>query len=197
MIHSVWGLNEPTRGHTRNGGEMKKGSGHSLSDVARPGTIITFALVQGIVIIAAIFAYMVFSGEPAPPNDAPEPIPSYVMPAIGLLASAGACAGAIVLPGLFRRNSEAEFKSSGEQVVLPIRADQPLSDAQAKLAAGNQAAALVGQALLEGAAVINLVLFLLDEHWIHFGFAAISVIGILLLAPTAGKVKQAIEDAAS
>lgn len=59
-----------------------------------------------------------------------------------------------------------------------------------QLLLANQSANLVGQALLEGAAVINLVFSFINGSLLHLPVAAVGLIGVLTMVPTIGKLRR-------
>jgi hypothetical protein len=58
---------------------------------------------------------------------------------------------------------------------------------------GEQAATLVAQAVLEGAAVLNAVLMLVDDQLWHLAPIAILLAGLAMLTPTTTKVLGRLE----
>lgn len=160
-----------------------------LNQHVRVGMIITFALVQGVIIIAAIF-WLMSDGDAeqaAADRRVAEGSIDQVMFIVGLVATSVSAILAFVMVKTMRAAAITKFRASGETIELPIRADTKLQGSAAALLSASYAWTLVGQALLEGAAVMNLVLMYLDGNMLHLGLAAIGLIGIVMLTPTMGK----------
>ncbi len=164
----------------------------------KTGLIITFALVQGIVFVALVMLYLVLGGneEQAAQADGGG-TNDLIMLGIGLFVTLIACAAAVLVPMALRRQAIEKFQSSGEQVELPLYVDASLTPAAQQLVGASLSWTIVGQAVLEGAAMLNLVLMVVDSNLLHVALSAICVIGIVLQTPTVGKKKQLIENAAS
>ncbi len=170
------------------------GSGGSLVAHVRTGQIITFALVQGVVLIGAVMAYLALDApaNPVPPGATPAG-EDFILPAIGIAVAVSCWIAALIVSSVMRRKAADQLSESGEKVDLPYRADALLTASIREFLAASQTATIVGQAACEGAAVANLILMLVDGNWIHLPFAVICVIGIAVQVPTTGKLQNAIE----
>jgi hypothetical protein len=74
-------------------------------------------------------------------------------------------------------------------------ARQPAPEPLRPFLTTQQTSTLIGQAILEGSAVINLVFALLDGSWLHFVFALFAVVALVSMFPTVGKLRNRIENA--
>lgn len=164
--------------------------GGSLTEFVRPGQIITFALVQGVLVIAAVMYFFVMD-DPVVPNAAPNAMPAgngdLVLPGIGIVAAIGACAFSFVITKMLRRTIISKYQSTETNPQKVTSQDVSLTPAMRGLMQGSQTCTLVGQAILEGAAVINAILMIVDNNLIHLGLIAVLVVGIVIQVPTVGK----------
>lgn len=145
----------------------------------RQGQIITFAMVQGVVVIAVLFAFM--ARDTKPDDD-------MLMPVIGIAVAIVALGIATVIPMLIIRGAIENYRGSADEPNSPS-IDTELGPAVSTLVARRQTATLVSQAALDGAATANLVLMLLDGHLLLHGvITGVLIVGIVLQVPTTGKV---------
>lgn len=133
------------------------------------GRIVYFALLQGVVLIWAI-AYFLTSGGAAPFGDGfPISTPSLII--LYLLSAVGGLAAALH----FRRKSRAIHESARS-----TGAAAPSGEAVAQI----QTNMIISWAILEGAAIVGAVLFLIAGPMeILYTAAVIYVIGLVLTAP--------------
>jgi hypothetical protein len=69
-----------------------------------------------------------------------------------------------------------------------------LPPAVARFVSAEQTATLVGQAILEGGAMINLVLMMLDHRIaLHLIIVVAAIIGIAFMTPTVDRLRRSIE----
>lgn len=161
----------------------------SLSQLARTGMIITFALAQGTVAVGAIL-WFIGGGDGDGETDT-------IYLAVGFAATLGSCLVAGFVPPLIRSAAVSRFRSEGNSVERPIDTEAQLSDPCARLVGGGLTASLIGQAAMEGAAIINLILmFIGGGNLIHVGLAVVGLIGIAMLTPTLGRLTTLVEQAA-
>ncbi len=177
--------------------DTQRGGSDSLIGSARTGQIITFAMAQGLLVMTAILTYMNLQGgtNTQPVGMWPGPGGDILLPAVGVLMAVGAWVAATIVPARMRRNAASRLKAKGETVDLPVHADVTITPAVGEFLGASQSATIVGQALLEGAATVNLILMLLDGRLFYLALVAICLIGIVLLTPTAGKLQVHIENA--
>lgn len=171
----------------------------TLASVARTGQILTFVLIQSTVLVACIFLFMTLREQQA---EVPRPIPGedaagdedIVLPIAGTVLTLGAAIASLVVPVMQRKAAAARYLALGERVRLPIDPDAILTPGLTQYVAVWQSSALVGQAMLEGAAIMNLVLMHIDGHRLHLAFAGACIIGITLHTPFVGRMHHAIEN---
>ena len=166
----------------------------ALAAHARTGQIITFALVQGVIVIGAVMAFLSWQG---PANQAPAGAPAVgddlILLAVGIIMAVGSWIAAIIVPGVIRRNAADQLSESADKAVGRMSIDALPPYSLQKFLGASQSATLVGQAVLEGAAVANLILMFVDGNWIHLLLAVVCVIGIAFQVPTTEKLRTAIE----
>ena len=177
----------------------QNGPSGSLTGFVRLGQIITFALVQGVLFTTAIMYFMMDDPAVANPvtNSPPAGNGDLVLPGIGIVAAIGACMIAFVLTKMLRRTIIAKYRATETTPQQVTSQDVSLTPAMRQLMQGSSTGTLVGQAILEGAAVMNAILMLVDNNLIHLVPIAILVIGIVIQFPTVGKKWQLAVDATS
>ncbi len=149
----------------------------SLEAFVRTLQIIIGALCSGIV----LFLAMVFSLARN------EPVPGGMLSMVGVGIAVAAVASAFVLPGIVvaqhrRRIVEKEKADGGDRSL-----ERRLLDAyQVKL--------IMAGALLEGAALLNVVVFLLEGQWYNVAIGLLLATGIALLFPTRSRLDHWIEE---
>jgi hypothetical protein len=162
----------------------------SLTSFARTGLIITFAMIQGLVFMGAILLYLSMNGIAA--NDSLN-----WLPALGVAAAVASWFAAGGITTVMRRQAVFQLRPAHSVIRIPERDDAPLSTAAKQFVSRQQTASLVGQALLEGGAMINLILMLIDHSLLlHLVMAVVAIVGIGMLAPTADKLRRSLENAA-
>ena len=192
-------MNDPVQNpYTSPDSPDTSGSGGSLTGFVRIGQIITFAFVQSILFITAIMYFMMddpASTNPAAPSATPAGNGDMVLPGIGIVAAIGACVIAFVLTKMLRRTIIAKYRATEMNPQKVTSQDISLTPAMLQLMQGSQTGTLIGQAILEGAAVMNAILMLVDNNPIHLAPIAILVVGIVLQFPTVGKKWQLAREA--
>ena len=183
---------------TATGGGPPAGAlGSSLTAHARTGQIITFALAMGLLMMSAVLSYVTLGADNTPPvGMLPGAGGDVIIPVIGVLLTIGGCLAAAIIPPMMRRSAAAKIRGYGVPLDQPTGADGAITPQVRELLDKSQAATLVGQAQLEGSATICLVLMLLDGRLLYLGFVLVCLIGIVLLAPTTGKLQETVENAA-
>lgn len=178
---------------------MESALGGSLSEFIRPGMIITFALAQGVLIITAILYFFVMDGpasaNPVGPNAPPAGNGDLVLPGIGIAAAVGACVIAFVLRKMLRQTSINKYRATETNPQPLTSQDASLTSAMRQLMQDSQTGTLIGQAILEGAAVMNAILMMIDNHPIHLAPIAILLAGIVIQLPTVSKKRQLAKEA--
>lgn len=177
----------------------RSGKQATLASVARTGQILTFVLIQSTVLAACIFLFMALREQQA---EVPRPIPGaenageqdVVLPIAGTVLTLGAAIASLIVPMMQRKAAAVRYRDLGERVRLPINPDAILTPGLTQYVAVWQSSALVGQAMLEGAAIMNLALMHIDGYRLHLAFAGACIIGITLHTPFVGRMHQAIEN---
>lgn len=172
----------------------------NLKGLVRTSQIIAFALIQAVVFITAIMAYLtLLSSDGGPANAAPANPPaddSLVMVVIGVVACFVGCIASFVANRLLKGMAIRQFSSSGEEVELPVDETVTMTAEISRLLTTSQTRMIIGMALVEGAAVINAVMMMLDENMIHLVMVAICLVAMAVQFPTLQKKLDLIELAA-
>ncbi|NNE01449.1 MAG: hypothetical protein HKN47_29400 [Pirellulaceae bacterium] len=186
-------------GGVLNGGAADGGELESyLVPFVRTGSIITLALAQGVVMIVAVLWFVGMSNRPVPDAaDAAVPAdvdPAAVDPAVlggdGVLLAVGvgaavlACIVAFILPRMIRRAAIDQYQQATPAEQPNAKGAAVVTAPLRQLLGASQTATLVGQAVLEGAAVLNAIMMFLNHNWIHLVPIAILLLGILIQMPT-------------
>lgn len=181
-------------------------AGALLRGVAFTGQIITLALAKGVVIIGLIFGVLLM-------DDARKVDQVELLLPIGGAIFAVMLVAAFFVSKLLRSHGTGRLRQHPEVVAMreatpsnttmrTMRdqwvnwdAKTPLPMPLRPFLANEQKATLVGQAMLESSAIINLVFALLDGSFAHFAFAFFAVVGLVSMIPTIGKLRSRIETA--
>ena len=190
-------LKNPTRGG-RGSGNQASAFRDSIASRIRVGQIITLGMIMGLLVMGVIMACFTLGSEP--PNPAADQVAAsgggYLIPAVGFFLGVTSWIIAAVLPTIIRRNGVGQYQRSGDKIELPIEGGTPIGN-MTLLVGTFITSTLVGQAILEGGAIANLVLMMVDQQpLIHVPLAMVSVVGLLLLLPTVDKMLDFIESAA-
>ncbi|QDT09934.1 hypothetical protein [Planctomycetes bacterium K23_9] len=177
----------------------------AIKDRVRIGMIITFALVQGVVFATGIMLFLMLNGDDGvaagaqPAAAQPAGAGDLVLPGLGIAIGVGACVAALVVGGMMKRISinhfRAQLSAAGIKQVdhtatqFPPQVDQLINASRART--------IVGQAILEGAAMLNVILMFLDDNLIHLVPIGVLIAGIVMLLPTVGKKLALVEQASS
>ncbi|WP_442507049.1 hypothetical protein SH528x_005935 [Novipirellula sp. SH528] len=172
----------------------------NLKGLVRTGQVIAFALIQGVLFITAILAYLTFlSGDGGPANAGPASPPAednLVLVIIGVVACFVGCFASFVVNRLMKGMAIRQFVSTGEEVALPIDETATMTAEISSLLTTSQTRMIIGMALVEGAAVINAVIMMLDENVIHLVMIALCLAAMAVQFPTLRKKLDLIESAA-
>ena len=192
-------MNDPTSQPLNSSQSQGTGKRSSISNIARTGQVLTFVMIQLVVLVACVLLYMTLDVSDQPRVEAtPRGSGTYwFLPWIGAILMFGAVIGAFLLPRKLRRVALSKYRQIGERVRMPVHFEAILTPALTDFAGACQASALVGQSLLQFAAIVNLMLMYLDGHLLHLLLAAACVVGIVLQIPLSSRLSKAIEFAAS
>ncbi len=173
---------------------------YTVATAVRVGQIITFALAQGVLLVAAVMTYLALSndaGQQAQGEPQPEPViadggllgsPDLLMLLIGLSIAAICCFAAVLIPSLIRQRAIDRFHASNESLPMPLQAHDDLPPAARDLVQSRMTATLTSQALLEGAGMINAIFLLISPHLLYLVPIVIAVFGIVVQVPTVAKL---------
>ena len=196
-------MNDPFQNPYLKTGESTDGDGQGVivggtfTGFVKVGQLTSLALAAGLIFMTLVITYMTISSADGqqPVGVLPGEGDDFILPGIGVVIAFGSCMTAAIVPATMRRAAAAKFRSKGETVDLHTNDDPPITAALQELIGASHAATIVGQAMLEGAATVNLILMLLDGHLFHLGVVAVCFIGILIQTPTRGKLLATIESA--
>ncbi|MCC9602818.1 hypothetical protein LOC67_19885 [Stieleria sp. JC731] len=191
-------IDSPNNPYVSPGGSSGPGNTrapNSISQTAKTGLVITFALINGVVVVAGILSYLSL-------GDFPEDLPlirfgqdEWLFLAIGGLATLLTIPVAIVLPKIMKGQAAERLRSTDLDFPQPIDTNATLPPEGRHFLGAFQSSTLIGQALFEGPAMLNAVFVFIDHNFAHLFFVAVGIAGIVLLAPTPQKLINAIEDA--
>ncbi|MBB3207664.1 hypothetical protein FHS27_003489 [Rhodopirellula rubra] len=179
----------------------------TLSEFLRVGQLISFALTSGIITMTAVFAFLMMQ------NDEEAAEGEMVLLLIGGGVFVMALVTAFLMRMMLRSAAASKLRTEPEVAELVsggVAASQPARDAWEnwdrdetlprplrQYLEGSQTSRLVSQAILEGAAVVNLVLSMLDGNALHFAAVIVCLVGVISLTPTLGKIRSEIRSAFS
>lgn len=178
------------RGATNFGG----GAPGTINGAARIGTVITLALVSGVVMMSAIMSFLVLSDPPEEESLFRFDGDAMLFLGVGYVVFLGGAFVAIVMRGLMKGQAAANLRSAGEDFPQPLDGNSSLPPSGRAFVGAFATYTLIGQALLEGPAVINVILMFIENNFAHAIPIVLAIIGILLQIPTAGRIKSAIEN---
>ncbi|TWU07850.1 M48 family metalloprotease [Stieleria varia] len=185
----------PYTASQQDGGESLTNLKHIIQGNSRTGMIITFALIQGIVIVSAIMVFMVFSRRQ--PGDSLLGLDSDSM--IWIVLGGGialvSIIATVVLRAVFRSIAYGEFRGANVDPEVMRETNASVPQAVPKLIGAFQTRTIIGQAILEGAAMINAVLMFVNDNLLHVIPIVVLVVGVGLQVPTPGKIRDWIENA--
>ncbi len=168
----------------------------TIKECSKTGTIITFALVQGLLVIAAIMGWMGLSSRD---EDVPlfriDDGESLIFIVIGFGVFIVSSVVAIVIRKTMRSKAIHDFQMSGEEIPTPLSDDTPVGPSGRRLLGASATYTLIGQALMEGPAVINAILMFLESNFLFAIPVVIGLIGIAVQVPTTGRLHQLFDEA--
>ena len=161
----------------------------TIHGVVRTGQVVTFALIVGIVFISVTLLVLTLSENR-------QADPSIMLPAIGATVGVVTWIVALVLPEMLRSQAGSKLAARVDPLDRQAANDETLEPSLREFATTQNSATLIGQAVLEGGAVTNLILMFMDGWLVlHLSFAAAATIGIASMTPTTTKLRHAIERA--
>ncbi|MFG0286727.1 MAG: hypothetical protein ACF8CQ_01040 [Rhodopirellula sp. JB044] len=197
--------NGPFDGTSHSESGKRGSSPTTLGQFVRLGQLLSFALASGIVTTSAVFLFLVSQREP----DAEQP--GWIFLAIGGGVFVASLVVSFLLRLMLKSNAASSLRQTqeaeevcrgGAAASQSARdawenwdAEEPLPRPLIGFLSATQTSRIVAQAVLEGAAMINLVFTMLDGNLIHFAFAAFCLVGVIAMTPTTGKVRSEIRSA--
>ena len=140
--------------------------------------LIIFALAMGVIMFGVVVAMIT--------REKPKSLGTNINYPVLAIALSIMAAGLIV-PRLLPNRSE-----------VPASVRQPVADPKVRDAldtfAAKQVKTIIGAALFEGAAFMNLVWYMLSAELVHAAAAAICLLAMLAHFPLTGRVEEQIED---
>jgi len=170
----------------------------SIARHVRTGQIITFAMVQGMILLTAILVIMQFS-EPAadPANDAREPAGwgQYVLPGIVVVWTVTALIASFIVPSMIRNAALNRFHGDPDAPSSVPPPDETLPEPLARLLGADQVARIVTQAIYEGLGTVSAIFLLIDDQLGYLAASAIAVAGIASQFPSKTQIQHWLETA--
>jgi len=149
--------------------------------------VLTLALIVGVIMITGVFMvifFVAFEGKPLlGPGLAPVPILSLIAVATALVA----LGLSIVLPSRIGP-ARAEKLASG----VPLRGN-PTESAVSRLAGAYAGRLILGLALAEGPALLGVVFFLVEGHWLALLPVGLGVLVMIWKFPTEAALREWVE----
>ncbi|MCO8124720.1 hypothetical protein NHH03_23475 [Stieleria sp. TO1_6] len=112
---------------------------------------------------------------------------------IGYLVFLGSAIAAVAVRGIMKSQAIRQFQSADEPLPVPLEIDSPLPPSAQTFLGSVATYSLVGQALMEGPAVINAVFLMIGNNLAHLIPIVIAVIGIALQCNTPARLKHLVE----
>ncbi|WP_168566155.1 hypothetical protein [Crateriforma spongiae] len=178
----------------------------TFSALIRIGQIITFALIQGLILIAAVMTYMTLSSadqreavaqEMAAEEREPAGAGDLVLPGIATAFTAISLAAAFFLPPTIRKAAVQRFRAEQSGGFTVPDGDDPIEGPMRYLSGGDQAARIVTSAIFEGVGVMGSILMMIQGDLLFLIFPAIGIAGIASQFPTLTKVQDWMRQIAS
>ena len=167
----------------------------TINQTSKVGMMITGGLIMGLLVTTVILSAMAIKEIPQGESLVRFDGDSMLFVMIGFAVMLGGAIAAFVLPRILNQNAADQLRSSSVEIPSPLRADGNLPSAGQQFLGARMSSTIIGQALLEGPAMVNAVFLLLDQDFAHLIPVVIAIVGILIQIPTPGKLINAFEDA--
>ncbi len=164
----------------------------SLLQHVRTGQLLTFSMIVGVIVMVGILTMVVRNPDNAKPDNAKK-----FFLEIGLGAGCVACIASYAVSTFQHRRALASFREQCGSEDAVVSDDELLAPAVTQFLANIFAATLAGQAVLEGAAVINVVLMVIDGNLLHLAVVAVMIVGMAMYTPTVARRRALIEQGLS
>lgn len=166
----------------------------TINAAATTGTVISLALIGGVFMITAILTFMIMSDPPEDESLIRFDGDAILFLGIGYGVFLASAVAAVVLRGITKGQAVANLKASDEEMPQPLDGNSTLPPSGQAFLGAVATYTLIGQALMEGPAVVNAILMFVENNFAHVIPIILGAIGIALQIPTAGKLKTLIED---
>ncbi|KAA5545329.1 hypothetical protein FYK55_06650 [Roseiconus nitratireducens] len=194
-------MNDPARNPYAAGSSTPGagGTGRTIATIrsaSATGMTITFALVSGVTFITAVMIWM--SSGSLQPGESWFRFDrqSVLLLGFGFLVLLGGAGAAFAIRILMTRQAMQQNPPTDQPLPQPLTDDATLPPWAQSLLGSVSASTIVGQALMEGPAIINAILLMIDDNLAHLVPIVLAVIGILLQTPTSSRYQRILEDAA-
>ena len=169
--------------------------GSTIGAFATTGTTISLGMIGGVLIISVVLSTLVLSDPPEDQSLFRFSGDDMLFLIVGYVIFLGGIAAAVVIRTIMKGQAIAQFNATDPELPHPLDNKSPLPGDARSLLAANQTSTIIGQALMEGPAVVNAIFLLLGDNFAHLIPIVLGIIGIAVQIPTAGKLKQLLEDA--
>ena len=178
------------------GGPFPSGQMSSTINAAgTTGTLITLALMGGLVMISAVITYLIMSNPPEDQSLLRFDGDAMLFLGIGYVAFLSGAVAAVILRSQWKGRAIERLKASDEPLPHPLEGTSPLPRSGLSFLGAVATYTLIGQALLEGPAVINAIFMLIENNFAHAIPIVFAILGIAVQIPTADKIKMMMENA--
>jgi hypothetical protein len=172
------------------GNDHQIGREGSLLQHVRTGQVITFAMIMGLIMMVGILLTLSIDGDKGQADDK-----NSILILLGIGAGFLAIITSLVLSRWQHRAALMALRANRAADDAIPSDSQTVTSSVARFLGSSASATLVGQAVLEGAAVINAVLMVIDGNLLHLAVVAVMIVGMALQTPTIAKRRAAIESA--
>lgn len=165
--------------------------GGTVGSRTRVGQIISAALGLGILMTTGVMLSVAF-GSPSEDSFATQ---EFVLLLVGMMVCVGSLTVATVAGLALRRRAIKTYAATLGDQAPKIETGTPATGALGTLLGQLQVRQIVGQAVLEGSAMINAMLMMVDGNLLHIAPIAVALISVLLMTPTIPKTQAVIDSA--
>ena len=194
-------MNDPARNpYTKPSSALQRGpisnglGQNTINATAITGGIISFALICGVLMMSTCLVFFMSGLE-----EGQEPIrfdgDALIFVVVGYAVFIASAVAAVFIRSLMKRQAIAEFKAADEELPQPLEGDSTLPPSAQRFLGTVSTYTLIGQAMMEGPAVINLVLLFIESNYAHVVPVVLGIIGIALQVQTVGRLQSLIRDA--
>jgi hypothetical protein len=167
----------------------------TIKTTSATGTLITFALISGVVMISAVMTFMILSNPPEDQSLLRVDGDAMLFLGIGYVAFLGGALAAVILRSQLKGRAIEKLRASHEPLPRPLEGDSPLPQSGQSFLGEVATFTLIGQAVLEGPAIINAIFMLMENNFAHAIPIVIAILWIAAQIPTVDKIKMMMEDA--